>query len=75
VEETGSVPAISPIEHVRTTLRIASLVDGTIRLEVVDERTEWDPAVAWAVGLAFAVGAGGILVLVRRGRARASVTT
>lgn len=74
VQETGSVRAISPVEHVRTTLRIASVADGAIRLEVVDERTDWDPAVAWAVGLAFAFGAGGILVLVRRGRARASVT-
>ncbi len=71
VQDTGSVPAISPVEHVSTTLRIASVADGAIRLEVVDEDVDWDPRVAWVVGLAFAVGAGGILVLVRRRRARA----
>lgn len=70
VQEVHSVPALSPVERVRTDLRIVSVADGSIRLEVVREHEDWDASVTAVAGLCLAGGIAGLWWLARR-RARA----
>lgn len=70
VQATTGVPAISPVERVLTTLRIASVADGRIELQVVGEHEDWDALVPAVVGLTFAVGVAGMIVLARRRKAQ-----
>jgi hypothetical protein len=68
VQQVASVPLLSPIEHVRTDLRIVAVEDGAIRLEVVAEHEDWDPYVTTIVALCLAAGVAGLYVLARRRR-------
>jgi hypothetical protein len=65
VREDDAVPIASPVESVRTTLRIASIEAGTIRLEVVGENVEWNAPIVAAAAAAAALGLAGLAFLIR----------
>lgn len=65
VQEDDAVPIASPVESVRTTLRIASIEAGAIRLDVVDEDVEWNASIVAAAAAAAVLGLAGLAFLIR----------
>ena len=68
VQEQGSAPIGSPVEHVRTHLRVVAVADGEVRLEVVAEHVERDLSGLLALGGALSAGIVGLGLLVRARR-------
>jgi len=68
VAEQNSAPLGSPVERVLTRLRVVSVANGEVRLEVVDEVVERDPLSVLALGGALSAGVVGLLMLVRARR-------
>ena len=72
VGETNQVPVVSPTESITSRLRIRSVENGVIALEVVGETTERNtPLVVVVVGV-MVLGAGGLIALAMKRRRKSS---
>jgi hypothetical protein len=75
VQEQGSAPIGSPVQRVLTRLRVVSVADGEVRLEVVEELVQRDPIALVALAGALSAGVVGLGLLIRARRRAGAVAT
>lgn len=68
VQEVASVPLVSPLDSIVTTLRIRTLEGARFELAVVDEEQRYDPGLIALWGSVALLGGLGLVYLIRRRR-------
>jgi hypothetical protein len=72
VTQVAAVPLTSPLESIRTTLKVTVLDDSRLEVEVVDVDEEYDLWMAFGLGAALVLGVSGLIYLRRRRKARSA---